>query len=194
MSCSELGKEYICHEAHFKLPYENIPESEQDGITKKSGGESRFNAYPDSPRKKINKNPMWIKSMHTFKYNLEDTDYTRFCSQTSRRAIPAALQHLGAGHHSKNFHLCNSQAPVSLRVVMASASSFHYWQLNVNLLGQRGAYTPNKHYRTWAAPGWVTSLSHASTEIKFQCDNNWTLPFQQDNQGKAAQVPKILHF
>lgn len=50
MSCSELGKEYICHEAHFKLPYEHIPENEQDGITKKSGGESRFSAYPDSPR------------------------------------------------------------------------------------------------------------------------------------------------
>lgn len=38
MSCSELGKEYMCQEAHFKLPYENIPENEQDGITKKSGG------------------------------------------------------------------------------------------------------------------------------------------------------------
>lgn len=50
MSCSELGKEYTCQEVHFKLPYENIPENEQDGITKKSGEKSAFNVYPDSPR------------------------------------------------------------------------------------------------------------------------------------------------
>jgi len=36
MSCSELAKEYMCQEAHFKLPYENIPQNKQDGITKKS--------------------------------------------------------------------------------------------------------------------------------------------------------------
>lgn len=53
MSCSELGKEHMCEEAHFKLPYENIPENEQDGITKKSGVKSRFNAYPDSLQDKL---------------------------------------------------------------------------------------------------------------------------------------------
>lgn len=42
MSCSELAKEYTCQAAHFKLPYENIPQNEQDGITKKSGGKKAF--------------------------------------------------------------------------------------------------------------------------------------------------------
>lgn len=42
MSCSELGKGYICHGAHFKLPYENIPENEQDGVTKESGGKKQI--------------------------------------------------------------------------------------------------------------------------------------------------------
>lgn len=39
MSCSKLAKEYMCQEALFKLPYENIPQNEQGDITKKSGGE-----------------------------------------------------------------------------------------------------------------------------------------------------------
>lgn len=42
MSCSELAKEYMCQEAHFKLPYENIPQNELDGITKKTGGKSIY--------------------------------------------------------------------------------------------------------------------------------------------------------
>lgn len=42
MSCSELAKEYMCQAAHFKLPYENIPQNEQDGITKKSEGKKAF--------------------------------------------------------------------------------------------------------------------------------------------------------
>lgn len=62
MSCSELGKEYTCQGVHFKLPYENTPENEQDGITKKSGQESRFDTYPHPPRinwgkKQTNKKP-----------------------------------------------------------------------------------------------------------------------------------------
>lgn len=95
MSCSELGKEYMCQEAHFQLPYENIPEHEQDGITKKSGGKSRFNAYPDSPRtnwgkNKQTKNPMWIKSMYTFKSKLEEAGNSVCCSQASRREHPCS--------------------------------------------------------------------------------------------------------
>lgn len=104
MSCSELGKEYTSQGDHFKLPYENIPENEQDGITKKSGQESRFDAYPDPPRinwgkNKQTKSPTWIKSVYTLKYKLEDTDNTTCCSQASKRE--PSLQHPSARHQTR---------------------------------------------------------------------------------------------
>lgn len=42
MSCSELAKEHMCQESHFKLPHENIPQNKQNGITKKSGEKKGF--------------------------------------------------------------------------------------------------------------------------------------------------------
>lgn len=80
--------------------------------------------------------------------------------------------------------------------VLASASLPPYWQFNVTLLDQRAAYSEQtlQSLSSTCLGDFPQPRFNWVPEMKFQCDNIWTLAFQQDNQGKTAKISKILHF
>lgn len=129
MSCSELGKGYMCQEAHFKLPYENIPENEQDGIKRKVGGKALIPCLSWFPQDKLGEKtskPKTPRGSRVCTYlNTSWKTLITPCAVAKHPgdSIPAALQHPSAGHHSQNFPSCHSQAPGSLMEELASANS-----------------------------------------------------------------------